>query len=99
MNPKLVHVYTAEGKLAAEMIRAFLESNGIEATVIQESIGGTYGLTVGPMGEVQVFVKEEQLDQTRSILAAMERGDYELPEEGEPAQINEDDSGQDPDEV
>ena len=80
MNVKLEQVYTASGRLAAEIIRAFLESNGIEAIILQESAGGTYGLTVGPLGEVQVCVKEEMADQAREVLAAMDRGEYEQPD-------------------
>ena len=42
-----VSVYTAEGKLAAEIIRLMLELFGIQAVLFQESVGAAYGLTVG----------------------------------------------------
>jgi len=77
MDVKLEHVYTAFGRLSAEMIRTFLESNGIQAIIMQESAGSTFGLTVGPLGEVKVYVDEQVAGLAREVLAAMERGEYE----------------------
>jgi len=69
-----VPVYTASGKLAAEMVRLMLESFGIDAILAQESLGGTYGLTVGPLGETDILVHNSQLDEAKSILSTMEEG-------------------------
>ena len=74
-----VSVYTAEGKLAAEIIRLMLESFGIQAVLFQESVGVAYGLTVGPVGEVQITVPAGQEKAARELLQAMERGELELP--------------------
>jgi hypothetical protein len=69
-------VTTASGQLAAEMIKAFLVSNGIPAILNQESAGIVYGLTVGPLGEVQVLVPVERLEEAKKILADMDKGKY-----------------------
>jgi hypothetical protein len=74
-------VYNASGKLGAEMIRLFLESFGIRSQLIQESAGVTYGLTVGPLGLAEIRVSEEDSEQTREILQAMEEGIFILPDD------------------
>ncbi len=89
----LVHVYTANGKLDAETIRLFLVSLGIDAQALGESAGATYGLTIGPLGEVKIYVPEDQEAEARQILADMEAGKYEtnsdLPYTGEPEDASE----------
>lgn len=77
--PKFVPVYTAEGNLAGEMIRLMLESFGIQSILLQESAGAAYGFTVGPMGEVTIMVAENQAEDARQLILAMERGDLESP--------------------
>ncbi|HEX2979985.1 MAG TPA: DUF2007 domain-containing protein [Anaerolineaceae bacterium] len=72
-------VYTVNGNLQAEMIRLFLQTHGIIARPIQESAGATYGLTVGPLGEVRIYVETERAEEARQILRDMEAGKYELP--------------------
>ncbi len=75
-------VYTAHGQLDAEMIKAFLESNGIGVIAAGESVGTTYGITLGPLGDVDIMVTAEQADEARSLLDAMERGDFD-PDRGQ----------------
>ncbi len=82
---KLIQVYLTEGQLEAEMIKAFLEAQGLSVVLSQESIAKTYGLTVGRLGEVKVLVPERQVDEAKSILQAMERGDYENVDLSNPA--------------
>lgn len=74
-----VSVYTADGKLSAEIIRLMLESFGIQAVLFQESVGPAYGLVVGPVGEVQIVVPVGQEKVARELLTAMEKGQLELP--------------------
>lgn len=54
--------------LDAEMIRSLLNSFGIEAQLLQESAGATYGLNFGPLGAVDIFVKKDQAEEARKIL-------------------------------
>jgi hypothetical protein len=87
-NFDYVQIYTAYGTLQGEMIRAFLESNGIKVFIAQESVGMTYGLTVGPLGEARIYVPVNQKEIAEKLLEEMEDGsltsnensDSELPE-------------------
>ncbi len=76
-----VVVYLANGMLAGEMIRNFLQAQGIPAMLNQESAGTTYGFTVGPLGLVDVLVPANQKDEAKKLLEEMEEGDFELPDE------------------
>lgn len=69
-----VTVYTAYGQLAGEMIRLLLESFNIPAIMSQESAGITYGLTVGPLGQVKIMVPVSHANEAREILIAMDEG-------------------------
>ncbi|MCB2203076.1 DUF2007 domain-containing protein [bacterium] len=83
---KLIKVYTAAGELEAEMIKGFLQAQGLDVTLSQESVARTLGLTAGKLGEVQVLVREEQVAEAQNLLAAMQAGEFEdtdYPEEGE----------------
>lgn len=73
----LIQVYSTEGQLEAEMIKGFLEAQGMNVVLSQESIGRTYGLTAGRLGQVKILVPETQAEEAISILEAMERGEYE----------------------
>lgn len=77
-NSKYVSVYTANGKLDAEMIKAFLESKGIQVLTSQESAGTAMGLTVGQLGEVDILVPIQEETRAREIFADMENGKFEL---------------------
>ncbi len=72
----MVSVYNAQGRLEGEMIKAFLEANGIDAILTQESAASVYGISVGVMGIVEVLVAPEDTDAALSLLASMERGDF-----------------------
>jgi hypothetical protein len=78
---KFVHVYSVSGQLQGQMIRIFLESQGISACVEEESAGTVFGMGVGPMAEAKIMVPEAQADQALEVLAALDRGEYELPSE------------------
>lgn len=73
----LIQVYSTEGQLEAEMIKAFLESQGLKVVLSQESIGRTLGLSAGRLGQVKVLVPESQVKEAVDLLEAMDRGDFE----------------------
>ncbi len=79
-----VIVYTAEGKLSAEIIRLNLESFGIPAVLEQESLGNIYGFTVGPLAEAHILVPVSKAEEAKDILQKMETG--KLESEVEPGQ-------------
>ncbi|MDY6846598.1 MAG: DUF2007 domain-containing protein [Chloroflexota bacterium] len=73
----LIPVYSTTGQLEAEMVKAFLESQGLKVVLSQESIGRTLGLSAGHLGQVKVLVPESQVTQAANLLDAMGRGDFE----------------------
>jgi hypothetical protein len=73
---ELIKVYSAAGQLEAEMIKSFLEAQGLNVVLNQESIGRTYGLSVGALGMVTVLVPEQQCDDALLLLRAMEEGEF-----------------------
>ncbi len=83
MPEEYVVVYVANGQLEGQMIRAFLESHGIQVLAYEESVGMTYGLTITPLGQVDIRVPEAQAEEARQILIDMQAGKYELPPDGE----------------
>ena len=85
-------VFVANGLLEAESVKILLESFGIPAFTNQESAGTTYGLTVGPMGEVDILVPEKYLSEAKKVIDDMKKGLLELPDD------KDQDISQDPDE-
>lgn len=81
MEKKLVKLSTVTGLLNADLVKMFLESKGIECLVSQESAGRTMGLTIDGLGSAKIYVRENQLQEAEQLLAALERGDFELPED------------------
>ena len=73
-------IYTAQGKLEAESIKAFLESFEIPSEIYQESAGTVYGLTVGLLGAADVMVPSQLAEQARVLLEKLDRGDFETVE-------------------
>jgi hypothetical protein len=76
---KLVSVYMTFGQLEAELMKAFLEAQGLDVEISQESVARTMGLSAGKLGEVQVLVPEDQVPSALEYIRAMEAGEYELP--------------------
>jgi len=81
MEKKFIEITRIPGLLNADMLKIFLESKGIQVMIAQESVGKTYGLTVDGLGHARVYVPEDQVKETEEILAALDRGEFELPEE------------------
>ncbi len=81
MKKQWIQIYSAYGQLDAAMMVDFLLANEIEATSIQESLGTTYGLTVGPLGEAKIFVPIEQKEAAEALIRQMEEGKFETGDE------------------
>jgi hypothetical protein len=57
-----------QGRLEAEFIKSYLEAEGIEVELFQESIGHhIYPVTVDGLGRVQIFVPKEQAQEARRL--------------------------------
>jgi hypothetical protein len=61
-------ITTVSGELQADLLRNLLEVEGIKVFLNQEGAGKAYGLTMGPMGEVQILVPENQSELARQIV-------------------------------
>jgi hypothetical protein len=83
-------VFVANGMLEAETVKILLESFGIPAFTNQESAGMTYGLTVGPLGEVDVFVATEHLKEAKKIISDMKAGKLEVADSSDTSEVDED---------
>ncbi len=85
-----VKVYTANGPLAGEMIRGFLQAQGIPAMVIQESAGAAIGLTIGKLGEVQIFVPKKHQQEAETLLEEMEEGEFSQDDDFDGMEVEDD---------
>ena len=74
---KLINIYSAAGQLEAEIIKGFLEAQGLEVVLNQESVGRTMGLSAGHLGRVQVLVDESQVEDAKSLLSDVAKGEFE----------------------
>jgi hypothetical protein len=74
----LTEVY---GSLEADMLKSFLEAEGIPVQLFQEGAGrDIYPVNIGPLAMVQVFVPKERIDDARILLESIESGDENTPE-------------------
>jgi hypothetical protein len=59
------------GRPQAEMLKSHLNAEGIEVELVQEAIGHLiYPVMIDGLGRVQVFVRRDQLEDARRVLAA-----------------------------
>lgn len=73
-------VTEVSGELQADLLRNLLEAQGIQVFLNQEGAGKAYGLTVGPLGQVQVLVPEHQSQLARQIVEDYYAGKFEVNE-------------------
>jgi len=71
-------VYLTTSPMEAESIRILLESFGINAQISQESAGTALGLTIGPLGETLILVKQADEQAAKEILKSMDDGKLEV---------------------
>jgi Putative prokaryotic signal transducing protein len=69
---KLVTIYTALGRMEAEIVRGRLEAEQIPAMIAYESVGQVFGLTMDGLGQVQVKVPEQFAAAARQIVGDSE---------------------------
>jgi hypothetical protein len=75
------------GTLNAELIKGLLEAQGVQVVLSQEGAGHyAYAMTVGSLGQVQILVPDDHLEEARQILAdyyagKFENQDFENPDE------------------
>jgi hypothetical protein len=58
-----------QGRLDADLVESFLEANGIDVELVQESVGRSLiPVMVDGLGRVQIFVPKEKADDARLLL-------------------------------
>ena len=67
----LVALTSVHGSFTAHVLAARLTSEGIDVE-LRGAVGSPYGLTVGDMARVDLFVPEDQMDDARLVLLASE---------------------------
>ena len=77
INNEWVVLEYVPGDLQAEILRGLLEAQGIPVFMSQESAGKAIGLTVGPLGEVTILVRAEDLQDAQRVLADYRSGLFE----------------------
>ena len=63
-----VQVYSAVNDLDAQVIKSYLESNDIPVLLQGEAAGRVFGMMVGAMAEVRVFVPAPLAAKARELL-------------------------------
>jgi hypothetical protein len=71
-------VFTANGEIQAQQIRAFLDAAGIPSQLRGESLRNTHGLTLDGLGGVEIIVADPDEVRARALLASAEAGDFRL---------------------
>jgi hypothetical protein len=69
--PPLVALTSVHGSFTAHVLAARLASEGIDVE-LRGALGGAYGLTVGDMARVDLYVPEEQMEDAQLVLLASE---------------------------
>ena len=56
-------------RLEADLLESYLEANGIDVELFQESVGqNAFPVTTDILGRVQVFVPKEKIKQAKELL-------------------------------
>ena len=72
------------GRWKADIIESFLESEGIDVELIQDSL--SHSTYVVPFAPVQVFVPKESLEQARELVKDLEAALQQAQDEAEGAE-------------
>jgi len=76
-------VFTANGELEAQAIRAALVAAGIPASIGMEAAQQLFAVTVDGLGAVKVLVPADRADEARAVIANPVESDEDAPLEGE----------------
>lgn len=70
-----IEVYRAVNEMEAQVIKSFLESNGIPVMLKHEAISSVIGFSAGPLAEVSVLVPESLAERAIELLDSAEEED------------------------
>jgi hypothetical protein len=68
VDSDIVSIACVAGMIEAEIVRGLLEAAGIPVWLSHESAGTVYGLTIGPLGLVDIYVPTRLETRARAIL-------------------------------
>jgi len=77
MTENWVSVITVQGELQAEILRGLLEAQGVPVQLSGEGVARVYGLTAGPLAEVDLLVPETKLLDAQEVIRAYNAGEFE----------------------
>lgn len=75
-KPKIgdyAYLITVDGQVNAEFLKGFLISNGIEPQFFKEAVSSAYAVNIGSLGEIDFYVKEEDLADAKDLLKDIEK--------------------------
>ena len=55
-------------QIQAQILKSYLESQGVKVFMKDEALGAIYGLSSGPLAEVDLLVFEDQLQEAERLL-------------------------------
>lgn len=67
-SDRLTLVWKASGYLDAQLIKNYLESFDLQVYTFEESLGVAYGLTTTPLGEVEIYVPNENAKEAEKYM-------------------------------
>ncbi|MDH5406753.1 MAG: DUF2007 domain-containing protein [Candidatus Aminicenantes bacterium] len=75
---KFKHLSSAMGRAEAEVIKGFLESNGIECIFQSQVVHSVHPFTVNGLGEVKIMVKEEDFERAKRLMEEKSPGSTDV---------------------
>ncbi len=57
-----------QGRWEADIVKAMLDSNGIDSELFQESVGSLYPTSLDMLGRVQIFVPKKDAERAHQLL-------------------------------
>ena len=78
---KWIQVFIVQGEFESEIIKGLLEAQEIPVLLSREGAGRALGLTVGPLGEVEILVPKRFHNQAATIIEQYKAGTFDLPED------------------
>jgi len=76
MKRSFVVLERIDDPIQAELLRGLLEAQGILVSLSQEGAARALGISLGPFGEIELLVPDDQLDAATLVLEAYYRGDF-----------------------
>ena len=68
MTDRFVAVATVSGRADAEILKSYLQANGVGCELSQEAAGWIHGFTVSPLGDVDLLVPSHQRKQAAELI-------------------------------